>query len=168
ETVRHDYALLFEQYQRLAESLQVLHEAPEPALLARIIRAADHWRSLDPDPATCSQAAAGIFATLGATELAWEYLTTPVAHQPHDSGTWLQQARTLRQRHEAALADRAYVRACAAEPTNAAILSERADFLLESGRFEEARALFRQLATSPWQPRFDNVKHQAVERLKGM
>ena len=149
-------------------ALPVLHEAPEPALLARIIRAADHWRSLDPDSAACCQAAAGIFATLGATELAWEYLTTPVAHQPHDSGTWLQQARTLRQRHEAALADRAYARAFAAEPTNAEILSERGDFLLESGRFKEARALFRQLAAGPWQPRFDNLKHQARERLKGM
>jgi tetratricopeptide (TPR) repeat protein len=167
ETVRHDYALLFEQYQRLAESLQVLHEAPEPALLARIIRAADHWRSLDPDPAACSQAAAGIFATLGATELAWEYLTTPVAQQPHDSGTWLQQARTLRQRHEAPLADRAYVRAFAAEPTNAEILSERADFLQESGRFEEARALFRQLAAGPWQRRFDNLRQTARQRLEG-
>jgi len=50
EAVRHDYAALLSHYQSLAEATVALKQAPPRDFAARVIRAADRWRSLDPIP----------------------------------------------------------------------------------------------------------------------
>ena len=46
----------------------------------RLIKTADRWRAIDPDPRPACQAAADAFTRLGLTDLAREYATTPDAH----------------------------------------------------------------------------------------
>jgi thioredoxin-like negative regulator of GroEL len=69
----------------------------------------------------------------------------------------------MRQQGDFALADRAYAEAFAAEATNAQILWDRAQLLLQSGKTEEARKLFGQIADGQWQPRFQNLQQRAKE-----
>src|SRR5207302_6880923 len=105
---------------------QTLHEPPTPEFVRRVVRMADRWRGLDSDSSAACNAAAQILETAGAKELAWEYLTTPVALRPGESGPWLSMARSLHERGNDVLADRAFAMAFAAEPTNAQILYDRA------------------------------------------
>ena len=102
---------------------------------------------------------------LGRRELAWEYLTTPIAQRPNESGPWLGLAQALGREGDFALADRAYAAAFEAEPTNAEVLWERAQNLRRSGKAAEAQKLYRQLAEGDWQPRFNWVRTQAKWQL---
>jgi tetratricopeptide (TPR) repeat protein len=165
ETLRRDYDALLGQYQKLATAIGPIDGDPPRELVARVVRAADHWRQLDPDPTPACQAAARILGDLGAAELAWDYLTTPLSARPNEAAPWESLAKTLRQQGHIELADRAYASAFEAEPTNAQLLWDRAQSLWESGRREPARKLLRQLADGQWQPRFGGLQSQAKERL---
>ena len=63
------------------------------------------------------------------------------------------------------LADRANASAFEAEPTNAQILWDRAQALLQAGRAEGANEVFGQLADGEWQPRFGSLKSRARQYL---
>ena len=78
EVVRDNYGQLLARYEKLATAIGPLHEAAPRELLAGVIRAADRWRQLDTDPTAACQAAARILGELGETDLAWDYLTTPL------------------------------------------------------------------------------------------
>jgi cytochrome c-type biogenesis protein CcmH/NrfG len=103
---------------------------------------------------------------LGAAELAWEYLTTPLAARPNEAAPWRQLGELLRQQGQFELADRALAAAFEAEPTNAQILWDRAEVLFEAGRPEAARGLLVQIAENDWQPAFEHLRSQAGERLE--
>ena len=111
--------------------------------------------------------AATILRSLGAADLAWEYLTTPIGQRPNESGPWLGLARSLQREGDFALADRAYAAASEAEPTNPQILWDRAQSLRQNGRQAEARQLLRQVVEGDWQPRFGWVRSQARWQLEG-
>ncbi len=168
EAVRSDYGILLEHYQKLADAMRTLRAEPPDDFAARVIRAADHWRSLDSDGSGACQAAAQILATLGATDMAWEYYTTAQAQQANEAAPWLSLAQTLRGRGESVLADRAYAQAFTAEPTNAQILWDRALYLQQTGQFAQARQLFRQLADGKWDARFNEIQGQARKRVQGL
>jgi hypothetical protein len=161
-TVREDYADLLAAYQKLAAAGRA---APPWDFRARIIRAADRWRALDTDPTAACQAAARVLKTLGETELAWDYLTTPIGQNPNQSAAWLDLAQALGTEGSLLLADRAYAQAFTAEPTNAQILWDRVKNLQQAGKSREARALLEQLAEGPWQPRFQWTQTQARQQL---
>src|SRR5205085_1262315 len=135
--------------------------------LAKVVRAADRWRSLDPDPTPACQAAARILQRLGERDLGWDYLTTPVGLWPNEADPWVTLARALQARGDLDLADRAYAAAFEAEPTNAQILLDRAKALGQAGRSVEALRLLRQLAEGPWQPRFQELQAQARRIVQG-
>jgi len=161
QTVRNDYQGLLGQYQQLASALTMLETEPPKDFLAKVVRAADRWRSLDSDASSVCQLTSKILQTLGAKELAWDYLTTPIGLKPNEAAPWLGMAQTLRQDADFELADRAYANAFQAEPTNAQILWDRAQNLQQMGRTDDARSLFRQLADGDWQPRFQWMRDQA-------
>jgi len=140
---------------------------PPADFLAKTVRTADRWRALDSEGEAACQAAGRILQSLGERELVWDYLTTPVGLHPNESRPWVGLARTLSQRGELDLADRAYTAAFEAEPTNAQILWDRATNLRQAGKVQEAKKLYRQLAEGTWQPRFAWLQTQArwqVER----
>jgi Flp pilus assembly protein TadD len=167
ERIRADYGALLSRYQKLASAVATLDDSPPASLIGRVVRAADRWRSLDTEPTAACHAAARIFADLGAAEQAWDYLTTPLAAQPNEAAPWISLAEMLRQQGHVELADRAYASAFEAEPTNAQILWDRAQVLLQSGRGKEAQKLLRRIAEGDWQPRFEHLKSQAAQRVDG-
>ncbi len=159
--IRRDYGRLLSRYQQLATAIATLEAEPPKRFVGRVVRAADRWRQVDPDPTAACQAAARILGDLGAAEMAWEYLTTPLAAKPNQAAPWVSMAKMLRQQGHFELADRAYASAFDAEPQNAQILWDRAQVLLQAGRAEDAKQLFGQLANGKWQPRFSGLKSRA-------
>src|SRR5262249_46448947 len=126
--VRNDYRGLLSHYQQLAAAVVMLEDAPakHKDLLAKVVRAADRWRSLDPDNAEVCQLTGRILQVLSAKELAWDYVTTPIGMKPNEAAPWLGLATTLQQHGDFELADRAFAMAFTTEPTNADILWQRA------------------------------------------
>jgi tetratricopeptide (TPR) repeat protein len=133
----------------------------------KVVRAADRWRALDRDQEKAARAAAAVLRTLGEREMAWDYLTTPVALRPGESDVWVSLATTLQRQGDRDLADRAYQAACEREATNAQLVWDRADNLKQAGRLVQAQALYRQIAEGDWQPRFATLKTQARWLLEG-
>ncbi|MBI4615719.1 MAG: FecR domain-containing protein [Planctomycetes bacterium] len=165
--VRADYGNLLARYQDLANAMATLASEIPLEFVASVVRAADRWRFLDDDDTGACQAAASVLGTIGARELAWEYLTTPLAMRPNEAAPWLDLARSLRADGEFALADRAYELAFEAESTNAQILWDRAQNLQQSGRHDEALSLYRRIARGDWQPRFSWIQGEARRYLGG-
>jgi tetratricopeptide (TPR) repeat protein len=165
QKVRTDYTTLLGHYHQLAVALTAIEKEPPKDFVARVVRAADRWRALDSDGTQACQLAAKALQAIGARDLAWDYLTTPVAQKPNESGPWLALAHTM-QDSDFDLADRAFALAYKAEPTNAQILWEHAQFLQQFGRFTQAQQVYRRLAEGDWQPRFQNLREQARQRLE--
>jgi hypothetical protein len=165
ETVRRDYGTLLEHYLSLAQALTPLKTEAPRDLKARTIQATDRWRALDRDNPDASRPAAQILKLLGEDNLAWDYLTTPIALKPRESDPWWSLAETLSREGNLALADRAFASAFEAEPTNPQILWDRAQNLRRAGREPEARQLLRQIADTVWQPRFNGIHAQARWQL---
>jgi len=165
QLVRQQYGQLLAGYEKLISTRGIIDENPPRELIDRVVSAADRWRSLDTDPTAACQAAAQILKKLGATDLAWEYLTTPTALHPYDSQTLLQIARALAAERASELADRAFVAAFEAESTDPSILMERAAALRSAGKQSDARRIYRQIAHGSWQPRFEEVQQRARQYL---
>ncbi|HWE94098.1 MAG TPA: VIT domain-containing protein [Tepidisphaeraceae bacterium] len=160
-TFRVDYAGLLSRYAQLADAAKMLEQPAPPGMAAAVLRTADRWRALDPDPAAACQMAARVLEKLGLHDLAWEYLTSPLADHPADAGPWQQLAATLAGRGETDLADRAYAAASELDPTDPQFLWDRAQLLQQHGRRAEAMRLIRQVANGDWSPRFNSLKAQA-------
>jgi predicted Zn-dependent protease len=167
QAVRNDYGALLAQYQQESQTLAARKLAPSRDFLAKVIRTADRWRTLDRDNTTACQLTAKILETLGAHEIAWEYLTTPVGARPNEAAPWLSLAQTLNRDREWTLADRAYAAAFEAEATNPQILWDRARNLQQAGKNDESRKLVRQIADGQWQPRFASIQAQARRLVEG-
>jgi hypothetical protein len=161
EELRRDYGNLLEQYQRLADAMVTLKVAVPPDFVAKVVRAANRWRALDSDGEKACQAAGHVLQTLGARDLVWDYLTTPIGMRPNEAGPWAGLAQELTRHGDRELADRALAAAFEAEPTNAQYLWDRAQNLRQLGKRVEARGLFRRLAEGTWQPRFAWLRAQA-------
>jgi len=167
QQIRRDYGRLLHGYREVLAAMATLDRQPPKEMVAKVVRAADRWRSLDPDGTAACQAAARILKSLGATELAWEYLTTPLALRPTEAAPHLQMARALRADGDHDLADRAFAAAFAAEPANAEILWERALALRQAGKFTESRVVLRQLADGTWHQRHQGIQQEARWLLGG-
>ncbi len=161
ESVRAAFSSLLERYQRLADSIASLGSEPPPELVGRVIRAADRWRSLDPDDTAACQTAARVLQRLGTRDAAWEYVTTPLADRSGEAPQWSSLAGTLRGQNEFDLADRAYRSAFDTEPTNAQVLWDHAQMLEQRGQADAARQFYRKIAESSWGPEFLSVQEQA-------
>jgi Tfp pilus assembly protein PilF len=94
-------------------------------------------------------------------ELAWDYLTTPIALRPNEGGTYHSLAQSLQGQNEIDLADKAYALAFETEPTNAQLLWDRAQMLQNVGRYAESRQVYARLADGQWQTRFQWMQQQA-------
>ncbi|MEX2185366.1 MAG: VIT domain-containing protein [Pirellulales bacterium] len=182
---RQPYVVLMQQYEKLvtatatSESLaydfldrgslleeSLAGERPRPAgLAARVVQAADRWRTLDTDATDACLAAAKVLSTLGEQELAWQYATTPLAQQNAVAAPYETIAQQLAARGVVDLALRAYDAAEAADRDNAKLLWDRAKLLETHGRFAEARATYRRLADGQWPAEQADLKRQAAEQV---
>ncbi len=163
--LRNEYGQLLADYGKLANAVARPDSQSIDELVSQIVKTADQWRSLDNDPTQACQAAAKIFNRLGQRELAWDYLTTPLALKPNEAAPWRDLAHAMRDDEQFELADRAFAAAFEAEPTNAEILWQHAQMLDRVGKSQRALQLYDQLAGGQWQPRFSWVRTQAQQIL---
>ena len=163
QLVRREFGSLLGRYQQLANAIATLERDPPAELVAKVIRAADRWRSLDSDDTPACQAAARALGVMGLSDLAWDYLTTPLAERSNEAGPWVSLAGELRRQGRFELAVRAYTTAFEVEPTNAQVLWDKAQLLQQSGRHVEAQKMYRRIATTDWQPRFNWIKQMAKQ-----
>lgn len=168
--IRNDYGRLLSHYEWLADAAVKLKVPTPNDLPTRLIRSADRWRQLDPEPDGICTRVGVVLRKIGSPEaeaLAWDYETTPLALKPNDSGPWEALANRLRTEGDWKLADRAYELAWLAEPTNAQLLWNRAQHLKEKGQIAESRKVFLQLANGQWQERFRGLASMAKAAANG-
>ncbi len=164
---RADYGRVLDHLQGLASAARTLGAKPPPDLPGRTVRAADHWRSHDPETATACEKAAVTLANLGAADLAWDYLTTATALPPPGQTAWGKLAAVRHAVGDLDTAERAYAVACAGEPGDALLLWDRAQNLRQAGRTAEAGALLRKLADGQWPAQFAPLRELARSQLAG-
>lgn len=170
QPIRNDYGRLLSHYEWLADATKTLKVTPPKDFVTRVVKAADRWRTLDSETDNVCDRVAKIFRTVGgegSAELAWDYATTPLAMRPNESSPWLSLAYTVRQEGRWQLTDQCYEYAYFAEPTNAQILWDRAQHLLQQGKTAESHVLLKSIVEREWQPRFEGVKAQARQVLEG-
>lgn len=163
--LRETYQGLMQRFAEVIDAAATLETDVPDDLYARLIRAADQWRSLDADATTCCQTTARLLMKLKRRDEAWQYLTTPLAGRSGESAPWRTLAQSLTESQDVDLADMAFARAFATEQTNPEILLEHAVFLQSRHRRVAAERLLRQIVNSNWQPRFAHVRQQAQSML---
>ena len=114
QAVRRDYEQLLAWYSRLAQASADLGQPPPAGLTERVVQAAERWRSLDRD-GPAAEKASDVLVALGERELAWDYLTTWLG-RVDSADRWRAAAKSLRQRREFVLAERALAAAAAVRP----------------------------------------------------
>ncbi len=163
--IRRQYGALLRRFQQLATAVEALGGDVPESVVERVVRATDRWRALDDDPTQACNLAAHILRTLGRDDLAWDYLTTPLAAHPNEGAPWHELAQQLVALNDIDAADRCFATAFEIEPTNAQFLWDRAEALRVAGRMSDARKVWRQLADGEWQPRFQVHQDDARRRL---
>jgi tetratricopeptide (TPR) repeat protein len=166
QEIRNDYRNVLKQYQEFASAFKLLDKEAPKDFVIKVVRAADHWRSLDPDTTEVCQLTSKILQSVGAYDLAWDYLTTPIALKPNDAAAWANMAKALAAEGNLDFADRAFALAYETEPTNAQILWDRATNLEQAGRMNDARAVYQILANGQWQDRWQSLKAAAQHKLQ--
>jgi tetratricopeptide (TPR) repeat protein len=165
EKLRAVYTDLLTRYEEMIDASTTLETAVPEDTFARIIRAADQWRSLEDDTTTCCHLTARVLAKLNQTELAWSYLTTPLAGRSGESASWRTLAVNLTQQEQVELAGLAWSKAFEFEQTNPELLLSHAKMLAANGHTVGSRRLLKQIVDSNWQPRFNRVQQQARNLL---
>ncbi len=163
--IRTDYGRLLGLFDQAAQSGPSSDPDFQAGRISRIVASADRWRSLDPQPAEPCRLAGAALARLGAVDLAWDYVTSPLATADQPPINWSDLASNFHQQGQYELADRAYGLAFKADPTNAEILWNRARARIESGRGSEARDLLQTLASGSWNSKYGAVQQQAKRAL---
>jgi predicted Zn-dependent protease len=153
QEVRRDYGALLNHYADVVRAMATLGQKPAADLAAKVVRAADRWRALDPDGSLACGPAYQSLRGLAEPDLAWDYLLMS-AGADRDGFSWSNLAQSLRQSEDFDLAERAFAQAGLAEPANADLTRARAENLLQAGRAPEARQILRRVGgtAQPLQP----------------
>jgi tetratricopeptide (TPR) repeat protein len=165
QSLRADYSSLLQRFEELVDASATLELPPPEELMARIIRAADQWRSIDDDDTQCCQMAARILTKLNRRDLAWAYITTPLAESSGESTQWISLAESLSGQNQWELADVAWQRAFEFEQTNPDILLRHAELLQANGQIRRSRQLLQRIIQGSWQSRFSGTVNKARQLL---
>lgn len=156
-----DCVSLLKAYTSMIKLAPALKATPPPELAVKVRRTADRWRSVAPSSEAACEISAEAFRALGDRDLAWDYLTTPLANEPNDASSWERLAKNQIAAGDRESADAAFAAAFQVEPTNPQLLWDRAENLRRLGRIAAADTLLRQIAAGAWQPRFQGLVHRA-------
>jgi ferric-dicitrate binding protein FerR (iron transport regulator)/tetratricopeptide (TPR) repeat protein len=166
QRLRTDYRELLERYRDAGDGLAGAGADAQQRVVARVVRAADRWRSVDADTGDACRLAADALSRLGAVDLAWDYATSPLAGGAEASINWDERGREYHRQGQYELAQRAYALLFEADPANAQVLWNRAQALLEAGGRDRAHALLEELTRGSWDPKYDWIRRQAEQTLK--
>lgn len=164
--VRASYGEFLARIAHAAKGARALAATPPAGTVARIVRAADRWRTFEPDATEPCLLAALALRDLGRADLAWAYATTPLDRRPNEAAPWRDLARHLREVGDLGGADRAFAQAYRLEPTDGGLLWEHAETLRLAGRSLDARALYRRLAEGTWAPPYQQFQQMAAPYVR--
>jgi len=166
KTIRASYSKLMNKFEEIIDAAATLQLPPPEELVARIVRAADQWRSIDDDDTQCCRMTAELLRKLNRRDLAWAYLTSPLAGRAGESGSWKTLAEELIKANELALADIAWERAYDLQQTNPDLLLKHAEMHRTQGNKRKSQRLLRQIINGNWQPRFSSTVQRAREMVQ--
>lgn len=166
QKLRSTYTNMMSRFESVIDASATLETKVPHDLYARIVRAADQWRTLDEDATTCCHTTARLLSKLRRKDLAWSYLTTPLAGRSGESTPWRSLARKLTSQKQFDLADMAWSKAFEFEQTNPEILLAHAKMLNANGQTSAGMQLLRRITDTNWQPRFAKIQQQARELLR--
>lgn len=164
KTIRASYSKLMNRFEEVIDASATLQLPSPEELVARIVRAADQWRSIDDDDTQCCRMTAELLRKLNRRDLAWAYLTCPLANSAGEAGSWKTLAEELAKANEFELADLAWDRACNLQRTNPDLLLKHAELHRIRGNRRKSQRLLRQIINGDWQPRFSST----VQRARGL
>jgi Tfp pilus assembly protein PilF len=98
-------------------------------------------------------------------DLAWDYVTSPLADDVEPATDWANLAATYHHQGQYNLAQRAYELAIQADPTNADLLWTQARTLIEAGNPAEARQRLELLSNGTWAAKYGPIQEQAKQAL---
>ena len=110
--------------------------------------------------------ASEILNSIGARDIAWEYLTTSVGRQPTNAGTWTELAQRLQRQGDFDTTDRSYATATEANPKDPLILWDRAQNKRQAGDVAGSNTILRQIADTKWDSYYDSVRANARWQLE--
>ena len=163
--IRAEYSNLLELLGEAVESGPRYDADVRNRLVSSIVGAADRWRSLDPQSVEACRLAGTALARLGAVDLAWDYVTSPLADDVEPAPEWSNLAATYHHKGQYDLAQRAYELAIQADPANADLLWLQARTLIEAGHPAEARQRLELLTSGTWDPKYIHTQEQAKQAL---
>ena len=175
---RRRYQWLWGQLsQRVQRAAAAAKQAPpdSPArrdLQAALDQARNVWRTWEGvdagNAASLHQQMATLYRQAGEGDEAWRIVSSLIDRKPRDGSSYFQvgQWHAGAGDRDAALA--LYAKACDVEPTNGDWAWHHAELLLQMGRKDQARTLFRRIAEEKWQPRFQHYNAKAKDRLKSL
>lgn len=166
EAARKDHISLLDAYGSLAAAHELTKVEMPAVLAAKVIRVADQLRLIDADPTVICHEAAGIFQRLGRDDLAWDYLTTPLAHRPDEAVAWLKFGEELERIRKLEQAAAAYQSGFELEQTNPMYLLHRMRVLDRMGRFADAKVVAEKIRDGKWHRRFSDVLNEAYSYLR--
>ena len=166
ETLRVSYTDLMDRFEAVIDASETLEVDYPENLFARIVRAADQWRSLEDDPTECCHRTADLLQKINRNDLSWQYLTTPLIGRSGESEPWHVLAKRLSAQKQVSRADKAFEKAFAYEQTNPQILLDHAFMLDRNNQHGRAMKLYRKIADSSWTPKYNKVQLQARDQLR--
>jgi tetratricopeptide (TPR) repeat protein len=161
--IRTDYGKLLELLGEAVEASPRFDADVRNSLVSSIVGAADRWRSLDPQSTEACRQAGAALSRLGAVDLAWDYVTSPLVDDVEPATDWGDLAATYHHKGRYDLAQRAYELAIEADLTNADLLWLQARTLIEAGHPAEARQRLELLSNGTWDPKYRHTQEQAKQ-----
>jgi tetratricopeptide (TPR) repeat protein len=126
------------------------------------------WRDIDTANTGLYNQMATLYRAAGDMPAAWRVISTVIDRKPKDGHSYFTVGRWYVSHNDREAGQRWYGKAYAVEPTNGNWAWHRAELLRGMGRKEEARALYQEIATKKWQPRFQHLSRQATKRLENL
>ena len=163
---RTSYGQLFDRFAALAEKTLSEETALPKDFLNRLLAMADRWRTIDPNDTDVCQRVARVASKLNEVDLAWGYLTTPLAENPGDSTAWRNLAKEMGSQSSTKLSSRAFDQAFEIESTNPEILYEHAMMLRAAGDEVAAKKKLSEIVNGTWGRKFNGVKSNADRALQ--
>lgn len=166
DEARADHLHLLGVYESLIVAHEVMKHQPPEGLVAKIVRATDRLRALDPNPTTVCHKAADLLKRLNRPELAWDYLTTPMAEQPGEAMAWVEFGKALETFDKLNHAADAYYVAFTLEQSNPQFLLLRLQALHRMMRIDDAKKVAQLIWDGNWHSRFIDVIREAQAYLR--
>jgi hypothetical protein len=163
--LRADYGTLIDWRAAVARDTA---GAARDAAIEAVLEVGRDWRAMDPDHAARDEQLGRFLVSVGRTDDAWRYLSSPIDRAPREGASFERAASALEDSGQLAPAVELWRRAFAIDATNPTWLQRQAMAELALGRTDAARATVQKILDRRWHVRWDGVRYWAESAARGM